>query len=201
MRVARRVSERSGPLTAYEHRRTVQCTMRWLVLVLVACSSTKKADPGSESSRAAANPPAKAPAMHKYNVTPVGDTVPISIQVAIPSDWSEDTSSPDGPTFQIPGVEVRQLTINALSLRGDSDERMAKAISMQYDDGAGADRSNLSGGRVWMVRREKVVDHARMFVPYDEGVVMGVAFLAHASADRLPAIKQAFDTITVTVER
>jgi hypothetical protein len=143
--------------------------------------------------------PARAVAkgMRKYNITPIGDTAPISIEVAIPSDWIEDASSPEGPEFQIPGVEVRVLTINALLIRGDAEARMAKAIRMQYADGADAERRDLSGGRVWMVRREKVVDHARMFVPYDEGVVMGVAILTHASADRLPAIQQAFDTITV----
>lgn len=206
-RGSERATAPSRRLTGVSQRRSVPTIMRWVVVVIlvVACSSSKKTDPGSAAgsasgaaaSPAAADSPAKAPAMSKYSVMPVGETTPISVEVAIPSGWTVDSSSPDGPTFQIPGAEVRQLTINALALGGDAEARMAKAIRMQYDDAAGAERSELSGGRVWMVRRENVVDHARMFVPYDGGVVMGVAIVTHASADRLPAIKQAFETIAV----
>lgn len=207
--------EPARPLTGDVHRRSVAAIMRWVVVVvvavIVACSSSKKADPpegsaskadpAAPSAPAAINSPAKAPVMQTFRVTPVGDTAALSVEMTVPSGWTVDTSSPDGPTFQIPGAEIRQLTINALTLGGDPEARMAKAIRMQYDDGADARRSELPGGRVWMVRRENTVDHARMFVPYDGGVVMGVAILAHASADRLPAIQQAFETIAIGATR
>jgi hypothetical protein len=211
--VAERAS--AGPLTVETEQRSVAATMRWVVVVSIAmfgaCSSSRKADPpapsgpASESVPAAGatqgNPPAKASAMQTFRVTPVGDTAQLSVEMMVPSGWTVDTSSPDGPTFQIPGAEIRQLTINALTLGGDPEARMAKAIRMQYEDGADARRSELSDGRVWMVRRESAVDHARMFVPYDGGVIMGVAILTHASADRLPAIQQAFETIAVSATR
>ena len=135
--------------------------------------------------------------MKTYSITPVGDTTAISVAIAVPAGWTEASSSPEGPRFEIPGAEVRVLTVNALALRGDADARMAKAIRMQYDDGAGAERSDLAGGRVWMIRHDRAVDHARMFVPYDGGVIMAVAILAHASGGQLSAIKQAFETLAV----
>lgn len=135
--------------------------------------------------------------MRQYQLVPIGDDAPLTVEVAVPADWTVDASDPEGPSFVIPDAEIRVLGITALMLKGDPDTRMARAIRMQYGDADGAERSALSGGRVWMVRREKAVDHARLFVPYRDGVVMAVAVLTHASAGRLPAIQQVFETLAV----
>lgn len=109
-----------------------------------------------------------------------------------------DTSDPETPTFQIQGAQVRQLAFAALtSLRGDAAERMATAIKLQFGDGAGAERHDFPDGRVWMSGMKGTNLHARMFVPYEGGVLMGIALLGKDSGDRLPEIRSVFETIKV----
>lgn len=136
--------------------------------------------------------------MQTYSIAADGSDAPVKIKVAIPSSWTADTSDPEGPTFKIGGVEVRRLTFAALSsLQGDASERMAKAIKLQFGDEASAERSDLPDGRVWMSGTLGTNLHARMFVPYEGGVLMGIALLGKASADRLPEIRTAFETIAI----
>jgi hypothetical protein len=137
--------------------------------------------------------------MSKFTVTPVGADQPLAFEVAIPPSWQADTSS-GAPQFTIPGAETRLLTFAAVMPNGDADARMAKAIDMQYDDDDGKpgnQRVELSGGRVWIVRHELEVIHARMFVPFEGGVLMGVAMVTPEAAGHLPEIRTAFESITI----
>ena len=135
-------------------------------------------------------------AMQTFSLTTTGSDTPVKVQASIPSSWTVDTSS-DGPAFKISGADVKQLTFTAISLGGDEAARVAKAIKMQYDDAAGAERAELSGGRVWMSAPQGNNIHARIFVPSPDGVVMGFALVASASADRLPEVRRAFETLAV----
>ena len=157
-----------------------------IVALGVACGSSKSAD------RAAA-PAAK----RTYKVTALGAYAPITVELAVPAKWTEGEADLAGPQFKIPGTDTMLLGLAALGLTGDTPaERVAKAIKAQYGDAQDAVRTELSGGRVWVVQTEPVV-HARMFVPFADGVLMGVAILPPRSADHLPAIRAAFDTLAI----
>lgn len=179
---------------------------RWIfaaaIASAVACSSKKQPDPGAQTDPGAAGeqtaaPSGKASGVQTYTIAGDGsDTV--KIQVAIPANWTVDTSDPETPTFQIKGAQVRQLAFAALtSLRGDAAERMATAIKLQFGDGDGAERQDLPDGRVWMSGTKGTNLHARMFVPYEGGVLMGLALLGKDSGDKLPEIRSVFETIKI----
>lgn len=122
----------------------------------------------------------------------------VKIEVAIPSSWTADTSDPDSPKFKISGAQVRLLGFGALtSLRGDAKEQMATAIKLQFGDGANAERQDMPDGRVWMSEDEGRSIHARIFVPYEGGVVMGFVMLAKDSAGTLPEIRKVFESLKV----
>lgn len=122
-----------------------------------------------------------------------GDDAPVSVELAVPTGW-DLTSTPDGPQWRFDGA--LNVLITAVSPRGDDDaERIARAAKAQYGDVADGERTELSGGRVWIERREGENVHARMFVPYAGGVVMGVAILGEGGAGKLAEVKQAFETI------
>ncbi|MBK9035440.1 MAG: hypothetical protein IPL61_29985 [Myxococcales bacterium] len=180
--------------------------MRWPLVVvassLIACGSSKQAEPGQAGPAAA---PAKGSAtatpgkvtMSKFTLNVDGEP-PVAVELAVPAGWKADTSAaaPDGPSWTTPGARLLMLAAIAPS-GGDDEVRMRKAIRMQYDDGEGAERTELAGGRVWMVRTEGENLHARMFVPYERGVVMGVAMMAADASAQLPAIRAAFETLTI----
>ena len=153
---------------------------RWSILVfLVAIACGSKSSGG----------------VRTFKLSVVGEDTPVAVQLAVPSSWSEDTTSTQAePRWTMAGA--RLLSLAAISPRGDdAATRMSKAIKMQYGDAAGVERVDLPEGRVWMVQHEGENIHARMFVPFDRGVVMGVAILAQDGAGQLPVIKQAFDTL------
>lgn len=135
--------------------------------------------------------------MKTYTIAGDGsDTV--KIQVAIPASWTADTSDPETPRFKISGAQVRDLAFaTKTSLRGDAKEQMATAIKHQFGDGAGTEREDLPDGRVWMSGTLGTNLHARMFVPYEGGVLMAIALLAKDSGGKLPEIRSVFETIKV----
>ncbi|MEZ4398682.1 MAG: hypothetical protein R3B06_01590 [Kofleriaceae bacterium] len=179
---------------------------RWSLVVVVVstlagCGSSKPAAPPDQAgtppaATGSAPGPAQAPkgTMRTYALDTDGDP-PASVTLAIPAGWAEDAlSTPTQPSWKLAGA--LQLSLAAIAPRGDDDAtRTAKAIKMQYGDAAGAERSDLSGGRVWMVVHEGDNLHARMFVPVGTAVVMGVAILGPDGASALPSIKQVFETI------
>ncbi len=132
-----------------------------------------------------------------YTIAGLGSET-VKIQIETPSTWTADTSDREKPTFTISGVQVRRVTVAALtSLRGDAKEQMATAIELQYGDAAGAKREDLPDGRVWMSEDDGRNLHARLFVPYEGGVIMAIALLPKDSAGKLPEIRSVFETIKI----
>ncbi|HTJ45100.1 MAG TPA: hypothetical protein VL463_23490 [Kofleriaceae bacterium] len=135
--------------------------------------------------------------MSTFHLKPNSNAPSIAVTMAVPSTW---TAAPDQPVFTLPGLDGGRITLAALELKGDESERIQTAIELQYGEGDAAkdaQRTELSGGRVWMERKELRMIHARVFVPYDRGVVMGVALIPHAAAQRLPEIRRVFETLAV----
>ncbi|MCC6522307.1 MAG: hypothetical protein IT373_06580 [Polyangiaceae bacterium] len=158
----------------------------WLAPALAGCSSR-----GSDAAATAV------PSLRRYRIAPPAGA-PVTIEVAIPPGWTEEPGRPDEPRLAIAGATARLLTFAALELRGDAAARMEKAIALQYGaDAAGVERSDLPGGRVWMVAREPENLHARLFVPFEGGVLMGVAILAREAESRLPEVRTAFESIAI----
>lgn len=135
--------------------------------------------------------------MQTYTIAGDGSET-VKIQVEIPASWTVDTSDPETPEFKINGAQVRHMAFSALtSLRGDAKEQLATAIELQFGDGAGAEREDLPDGRVWMSGTAGTNLHARMFVPYEGGVLMAIALLAKGSGGKLPEIRSVFETIKI----
>jgi hypothetical protein len=106
--------------------------------------------------------------MSKFTLNVDGEP-PVAVTLAVPGGWSLDGSMPD-PAWRRDGALM--LSLAAVSPSGDDDAaRVARAIKMQYDAVADTERTELSGGRVWIARQEGENLHARMFVPYPGGVV------------------------------
>jgi hypothetical protein len=177
-------------------------------VLLVACGSSKPAEPAPSTSAVSgsAKPshaapaipsPTKAGSMTTYHLSNTGSDLPVTVEIAIPPAWTADPiATPDAPMWKLAGA--RLLSLVAISPRGDDDAtRVGKAIKMQYDDLTGAERVDLPDGRVWISARDGENQHARLFVPFADGVVMGVAILEVESAGQLPAIRAVFDTIKI----
>lgn len=163
--------------------------IRFVIAMVVAVGACAKAsDTGA---------PGKAE-MHTFKVLPAAATAPLTVEAAIPAGWSIPDPASTSPELKVPGVDRGLISIAALSLSGTPEERMAAAIKAQYEDGAGVERTDLPDGRRWLQRVEGSRLHARLFIPYGDGVVMGVALIPQAAADQLPAIRKVFETIKVT---
>lgn len=166
----------------------------FVMAVLLAGSACSKA---ADSGSSAASSSGKASKVQTYKVLPAAAKDPITVEADIPSDWTVSNPSGNGPEIKVPGVDRGMISIAALSLSGTPEDRMKTAISAQYDDAAGAQRTDMPDGRVWMQRVEGTRLHARLFIPYGDGIVMGVAMIPQAAAEQLPAIRKVFETIKV----
>ncbi|HSK04308.1 MAG TPA: hypothetical protein VK932_23805 [Kofleriaceae bacterium] len=124
---------------------------------------------------------------------------PVTVTAEIPAAWTETVSAGGAPSFAIPGNTGTPPTITAIGIaRPDDAARIEMAMELQYGTGTpDVTRTPLDGGRVWAVRKEPSVVHARMFLPTPDGVVMAVAIVKHAEADRLAEIEAAFRTVRV----
>ena len=130
--------------------------------------------------------------MSKFALTVVGEDHKVNVELAVPGGWSTDAADP--PSWKLDGA--RLLSLAAVSPGGRDDaSRVAAAIKMQYADLAGAVRADYPDGRVWIAHPEGANVHARMFVPYAGGVVMGVAMLSDAS--KVDGVKAAFETLKI----
>lgn len=119
----------------------------------------------------------------------------VSVAISVPASWEADALSKDDAPLWKSGSS-RQLSLNAVAPRGDDDAtRITKAMKMQFDDAGSVERAELSGGRVWAVERSGGSVHARLFVPFAGGVVMGVAMLSDDA--QLAEVKSVFETIQV----
>jgi len=138
---------------------------------------------------------------HEYKIQYVAhlELPPAVVTADIPASWRATLSPRGGPSFAIDGLVGAPPAITAIrSDHPDPVARIEEAMALQYGAGTpGVTRTALPGGRVWAVRREAAVTHARMFVPAPGGVVMAVAIVVHAQADRLAELKAVFDTVRV----
>jgi hypothetical protein len=182
------------------------------VVSVVACSKKSekseqaaKTETGSATqpaaggqSNAAPAPSGKESGMQTYTLNSTGGD-PIKVTVASPSNWTPDTSDADSPSFKVAGLEGGDMvSITAISPRAaDATERLAKAIRMQFEEGPNVKREDLSDGRAWVSEVNDRNAHGRIFVPTDDGVVMGVAMLSKERANQLPEIRKVFETIKV----
>lgn len=178
---------------------------RWTLLLAIASAAACDSQSGSDSQASAqaagagGQPASSArePTVQTFTIAADGSDS-VKIEIAIPATWTVDTSDPDAPVFRIPGAQRHRLTFAALtSLRGDAKEQMATAIELQFGDGAGAKREDLPHGRVWVSEDEDRQVHARLFVPYDGGVLMALVLLEKDSADELPEVRKVFETIEI----
>jgi len=134
--------------------------------------------------------------MHSFKIVPGNNAsaAPVEVSLAVPGSWQTDTSDPSGPVFTVPGLASgSRVSLAAVELSGSADLRMSKAIDMQdLDDGQ---RTELSDGRVWVQQASGTRVHARVFAPYGDGVVMGVAMLR--DGNQLAEIRTVLETMTV----
>jgi hypothetical protein len=178
-----------------------------IVLAAGAGAGACKRDDAGERETAGSSAPAApaAPAqearMRTYTMQYFGKPAlpPVTVTAEIPAAWTEIVSAGGAPSFAIPGKTGTPPTITAIGIaRPDPAARIEQAMELQY--GAGTPevtRTPLDGGRVWAVRKEPSVVHARMFLPTPDGVVMAGAIVTHAEADRLGEIEAAFRTVRV----
>jgi hypothetical protein len=187
-------------------RALVQITVG-LVLGASACKGDGRGEGAGERApaigSAAAPPtgPATEARMRTYTMEYFGKPgLPrVTVTAEIPAAWTETLSTRGAPSFAIPGKSGSPPAITALGIdRPDAEARIEKAMELQYGAGTpDVTRAPLDGGRVWAIREEAHVLHARMFVPAPHGVVMAVALVKHEEAARLPEIEAAFRTVRV----
>jgi hypothetical protein len=153
------------------------------------------------SPAASAGPAGKEARMRTYTMQYFGKPAlpPVTVTAEIPAAWTETVSAGGAPSFAIAGKTGTPPTITAIGIaRPDDAARVEMAMTLQYGSGTpDVTRTPLDGGRVWAVRKEPSVVHARMFLPTPHGVVMAVAIVKHEEAARLAEIEAAFRTVRV----
>jgi len=123
----------------------------------------------------------------------------VTVTAEIPEAWTETLSARGAPTFAVPGKTGAPPAITAIGIaQPEPAARVEAAMELQYGAGTpGVTRASLEGGRVWAVRSEESVVHARLFVPAPDGVVMAVAIVRHEEGARLAEIEAVFGTVRV----
>lgn len=176
------------------------------IVLAAGAGACKREDAGARAPAGGSAPAAPAAAgeearMRTYTIQYFGKPAlaPVTVTAEIPAAWTETLSARGAPSFAIPGKTGAPPAITAIGIdRPEAAARLEQAMELQY--GAGTPevtRTPLDGGRVWAVRKEPSVVHARMFLPTPDGVVMAVAIVKHAEADRLGEIEAAFRTVRV----
>ncbi len=174
-----------------------------IVLGAGACKRDRAGERAPAGGSAAA-PPAgaeKEVRMRTYTMEYFGkpELPRVTVTAEIPAAWTETLSARGAPSFAIPGKTGAPPAITAIGIdRPEAAARLEQAMELQYGAGTpGVTRTPLDGGRVWAVRKEESVVHARMFVPAPHGVVMAVAIVKHDEADRLAEIEAVYRTVRV----
>lgn len=156
-----------------------------LVLVAMVCVAACKS--GSKSSP------------QTFTLTSTGADLSVKFTANIPSDWTIE-KEPDAINFKVPGIDriLPCVSIVSISPHARSEaERFAKVIGYQFDSTPNAKREDLPDGRVWMSDVTDRNVHARMFIPYEGGVVMGIAMCMKDAEKKLPEIRAVLETIKV----
>jgi hypothetical protein len=130
--------------------------------------------------------------MSKLTLTEAGDdSNKVTVELAVPGSWS---AGPDPASWKMDGALT--LSLVTVSPRGSDDAtRVGKAIKMNFADLGTAARTDYPDGRVWITQPQGANVHARMFVPYAGGVVMGIAMLSDAS--KVADVKAVFETLKI----
>ena len=156
---------------------------RWIIITafaVIACS-------GKSSSQDIA--------MRTFKLVPANNasSAPIDVTMALPGGWKE-SAEPSFVQFDVPEVPSGSLvSLSMIELTRTPAEQLRTAIELQgLTDGQ---RTDLSGGRVWIQKATGPMVHGRVFVPYAGGVVMGVAMLP--TPDQLPEIRKVFESLTL----
>jgi hypothetical protein len=131
--------------------------------------------------------------MSKFTLSEAGDdSNKVTVELTVPGNWQSAGDNP--PSWKMDGA--RMLSLAVVDPGGnDNAARVQDTIKMQYDDLTGATRNDYPDGRVWIAQKEGAMVHARMFVPYAKGVVMGIAMLSDAS--KVDGAKAAFETLKI----
>ena len=163
-----------------------------MAALLAACGASAPADPAAAS-------------LHTYTIGYFlkPDAPRVTVTAQIPGTWTEKLESDGAPSFSVPGkTGFFPPTIAALGIDlPDTAARMEKAMELQYGAGTpGVTRTVLPDGRIWAVRSEETVIHARMFIPAPHGVVMAVAFVKPTEAALLANIEEVYQTVRVQTD-
>jgi hypothetical protein len=163
-----------------------------MVALLAACGAAAPADPAAAS-------------LHTYTIAYFlkPDRPKVTVTAEIPGTWTEKLEFDGAPAFSVPGkTGFFPPTITALGIDlPDVSARMEKAMELQYGAGTpGVTRTVLADGRIWAVRSEETIIHARMFIPAPHGVVMAVAFVKPSEAAFLADIEAVYQTVRVQTD-
>jgi hypothetical protein len=167
--------------------RALACLL--LLALLAACGASAPADPAASSP-------------HTYTIAYFlkPDLPRVSVSADIPGTWTEKLEFDGAPAFSVPGNSgFFPPSITALGIDlPDTAARMEKAMELQYGAGTpGVTRTVLDDGRIWAIRSEETIIHARMFIPAPHGVVMAVAFVKPTEAALLANIEEVYQTVRV----
>ena len=132
--------------------------------------------------------------MSKFTLAEAGnESNKVTVEFAVPASWSPSSSGPQ-PSWKADGAAMLQLVV-ANAGGDDNATRIANVAKMQFEDQPAPTRTDYPDGRVWMTQPDGNRIHARMFVPYAGGVVMGFAMLTDKS--KLDGVKAAFETLKI----
>ena len=123
------------------------------------------------------------------------------ISIQLPPSWKDEVRTDGAPNFS--SSSLAGLTFGLFAIpteEGEPAARIAQAFKWQYEDGTGVTREPKPDGRLWASRVEGAITHARMFVPVEGGVVMGVAMLRNLTETQLAEVKATFETIQVVAQ-
>ena len=137
---------------------------------------------------------------HTYDILISNFATPPRVQVSVdvPASWSETIGNDGTPQYKAPGISGLSLGVTAILVdQPDAAARIEKAIGFQYGNDANLVRETLPDGRVWTMSTDPRSTHARLFVPMDGGVVMGVAWIDKATDEKLAEVRSVFETIKI----
>jgi hypothetical protein len=192
-------------------RTLVTCLVAGAVLAAAAGCSAEAGTPASATVPAAGTTPGT-PAVagirhYKIRYSLLDDAPPATVTAGVPAGWKEQLDPTGAPTFTLPSwTGAVPPAIVAYPAGGATDPavRIEDIIALQYGPGApGVSRSPLPGGRVWTQKHENSSPaltglHVCLFIGTPGGVVAAVAVIPDSDAGRLPEVRTAFESITVS---
>jgi len=123
----------------------------------------------------------------------------VTVTAEVPTTWTETVAGRDTVELAVPGKTGSPLAITALGIDGpDVRARLEAAMALQYGAAmSDVTRTPLDDDRVWAVREDESIVHARMFIPAPHGVVMAIAIVRREEVALLEGIAAVFRTVRV----